>query len=134
MFPRYDWQDAHQLAAKDLSRQRVEHRFSIVALLQPEQRILPELRHNQPFLLGDKDHHRTQRQRGGIGPEDELTLGDIPVAGRAYGRLLEVIFRLRQLRAQAYHLRLFAVYHAVELALNLRLLRHRSFHHRIWAR
>lgn len=66
--PRYDWQDAHQLAAKDLSRQRIEHRFSIVALLQPEQRILPELRHNQPFLLGDKDHHRTQRQRGGIGP------------------------------------------------------------------
>ena len=92
---------------------------------------MPKLGDDQPFLLGDKHHHRTQRQRGGIGPRADQHLGDIPIAGRPHGGLIEIIFRLRQLGAQAGHLRLLAVDHAVQLALDLRLLRHRRLDQRV---
>ena len=92
---------------------------------------MPKLGDDQPFLLRDKYHYRAQRQRGGIGPRADQHLGDIPIAGRPHSGLVEIVFRLRQLSAQANHLRLLAIDHAVQLALDLRLLRYRRLDQRV---
>ena len=58
-------------------------------------------------------------------------MSDIPIAGRPHGSLVEIVLRLRQLGAQANHLRLLAVDHAVQLALDLRLFRYRRLDQRV---